>query len=340
VSEFALIGAHSPTSDTIDGIGYIITSRSRTAERTVAKKLLALFLDRLDSSTQNLTRAGPIRQHSLITVYAQCQDPAWTTEGYVQFVGGLDARGSNSIARVTHTTPPATRRCPHFPLCLYVSVQEPCPDRILDDVGGAFGMGAVGGGLWHLLKGMKNAPSGARMRGGIESIRREAPRIGGSFAVWGGLFSTFDCTLVALRKKEDPWNSIAAAALTGGLLQLRTGVRSAAKSAAFGGILLGMIEGVGILLTRVTAPPPAPVPMMEIPGGGQETQGSMGTSSMGQSDGANRTPMPAAEDGTETTKSGWFSGWFGSEQKPSQQPVEDQILRDDGFVPMPDFQKQ
>lgn len=34
-----------------------------------------------------------------------------------------------------------------------------------------------------------------------QAIRREAPRIGGSFAIWGGLFSTFDCTLVAIRKK-------------------------------------------------------------------------------------------------------------------------------------------
>ena len=198
--------------------------------------------------------------------------------------------------------------------------------------GGAFGMGAVGGGLWHLLKGMKNAPSGARMRGGIESIRREAPRIGGSFAVWGGLFSTFDCTLVALRKKEDPWNSIAAAALTGGLLQLRTGVRSAAKSAAFGGILLGMIEGVGILLTRVTAPPPAPVPMMDIPGGGQE----VAQRSSGMPEGTSGVPPPA-DDGAQPGKQGWLSGWFGGEEKPKQ-PVEDQVLRDDGFVPMPDFQ--
>lgn len=45
--------------------------------------------------------------------------------------------------------------------------------RILDDIGGAFGMGAVGGGLWHLLKGMKNSPSGARFRGGID-VRRGA----------------------------------------------------------------------------------------------------------------------------------------------------------------------
>lgn len=66
--------------------------------------------------------------------------------------------------------------------------------------------------------------------------------------------------------QEDPWNSIAAGAMTGGFLSLRTGMRSAAKSAAFGGVLLAMIEGLGILLTRMTAPPPAPPPMMEMAG--------------------------------------------------------------------------
>jgi len=71
--------------------------------------------------------------------------------------------------------------------------------------------------------------------------------------------------LQRLHPQEDPWNSIAAGAMTGGFLQLRTGMRSAAKSAAFGGVLLAMIEGLGILLTRMTAPPPAP-PMMEMAG--------------------------------------------------------------------------
>lgn len=51
--------------------------------------------------------------------------------------------------------------------------QEPCPDRILDDMGGAFGMGAVGGGVWHFLKGVKNSPGNARMRGGLEVIPRQ-----------------------------------------------------------------------------------------------------------------------------------------------------------------------
>jgi mitochondrial import inner membrane translocase subunit TIM17 len=38
--------------------------------------------------------------------------------------------------------------------------------------------------------------------------------------------------------QEDPWNAIGAGALTGGFLQLRHGLKSAAQSAAFGGFLL------------------------------------------------------------------------------------------------------
>ena len=125
--------------------------------------------------------------------------------------------------------------------------REPCPDRILDDIGGAFGMGAVGGGIWHFGKGLYNSPKGisSRFQGGVsvrntysplsthsrgrsatsqandiilfnfliptifasQAVRFEAPRLGGSFAIWGGLFSVFDCTLIAIRKKArlPPW---------------------------------------------------------------------------------------------------------------------------------------
>ncbi|KAI5069053.1 hypothetical protein GOP47_0015354 [Adiantum capillus-veneris] len=122
--------------------------------------------------------------------------------------------------------------------------REPCPDRILDDVGGAFGMGAVGGSAFHFIKGSKNSPKGERLFGGFQAVRMNAPRVGGSFAVWGGIFSTFDCTAVYLRQKEDPWNSIFAGAATGGFLQLRHGARSATRSAIFGGVLLALIEGI------------------------------------------------------------------------------------------------
>ncbi|KAK9916072.1 hypothetical protein WJX75_008241 [Coccomyxa subellipsoidea] len=204
-------------------------------------------------------------------------------------------------------------------------------------------MGAVGGGIWHLVKGSKNSPSGQRMRGGLEAIRREAPRIGGSFAVWGGLFSTFDCTLVAIRHKEDPWNSIAAGALTGGFLQLRTGMRSAAKSAAFGGVLLAMIEGLGILLTRATAPPPAP-PMMEMaPGGAPLPQpGAPQPTPSLQELQAAQAAVESAPEVAEPSSSGgggggFFGGWFGGGGKGKESEAPSGGSFEDSFTPTPQF---
>lgn len=67
------------------------------------------------------------------------------------------------------------------------------------------------------------------------------------------MFSTIDCTLVHFRKKEDPWNSIISGAATGGILAARNGVGAMAGSAIIGGVLLALIEGVGILFTRLSA---------------------------------------------------------------------------------------
>ncbi|XP_064359531.1 mitochondrial import inner membrane translocase subunit Tim17-B isoform X1 [Dromaius novaehollandiae] len=166
--------------------------------------------------------------------------------------------------------------------------REPCPWRIVDDCGGAFTMGVIGGGVFQAVKGFRNAPAVSprprprpprggvslapptagrglipppprqgvrhRLRGSASAVRVRAPQIGGSFAVWGGLFSTIDCGLVRLRGREDPWNSIASGALTGAVLASRSGPLAMVGSAMMGGILLALIEGVGILLTRYTAP--------------------------------------------------------------------------------------
>lgn len=125
-------------------------------------------------------------------------------------------------------------------------------------MGGAFGMGAIGGTIWHFIKGARNSPRGVRARflGAVDNVKVRAPVTGGNFAVWGGLFSTFDCTLQAVRHKEDPWNSIAAGALSGGVLSIRSGLRPALQNAAAGGILLALIEGIGILLHRHSSTQP------------------------------------------------------------------------------------
>jgi mitochondrial import inner membrane translocase subunit TIM17 len=133
--------------------------------------------------------------------------------------------------------------------------REPCPWRIVDDVGGAFCMGSIGGGIWHTIKGARMAPAGARFAGSLSAVQARGPVLGGQFAVWGGLFACCDCTLTAIRQKEDPWNSIMSGAATGGILAARAGPRAMASSALVGGILLALIEGMGIMFTRMMAPP-------------------------------------------------------------------------------------
>ncbi|XP_014291392.1 mitochondrial import inner membrane translocase subunit Tim17-B [Halyomorpha halys] len=133
--------------------------------------------------------------------------------------------------------------------------REPCPWRIVDDVGGAFTMGLIGGSIFQSIKGFRNAPSGfnKRLTGSLAAVKQKGPMLGGSFAVWGGVFSTIDCTLVHFRQKEDPWNSIISAATTGGILAARNGVPAMVGSAVIGGVLLALIEGVGIIFTRLQA---------------------------------------------------------------------------------------
>ena len=93
--------------------------------------------------------------------------------------------------------------------------REPCPWRIVEDAGGAFVFGMVGGLVWHSVGGARNAPRGEVMQQMAYRVKTRVPIVAGSFAVWGLCFSCFDCTFTALRKKEDPWNAILSGAATG-----------------------------------------------------------------------------------------------------------------------------
>ncbi|KAF9606672.1 hypothetical protein IFM89_027716 [Coptis chinensis] len=108
--------------------------------------------------------------------------------------------------------------------------REPCPDRILDDLGGAFSMGCVGGSVFHFIKGAKNSPLGDRLSGGFQTARMSAP-------------------LTA----------------TGGFLQMRQGLKVSGKSAVVGGVLLALIEGAGIALNMLFAPNPQNMPIENNP---------------------------------------------------------------------------
>jgi len=129
--------------------------------------------------------------------------------------------------------------------------RDPCPVVILNDFGGAFAMGAVGGTIWHAVKGARNSPRGDRLLGSIAAVKARAPVVGGNFGVWGGMFSTFDCAVKGVRQKEDAWNAIISGFMTGGCLAFRNGPKAALTSAVGCGILLGVFEGVGVMMSRV-----------------------------------------------------------------------------------------
>ena len=93
-----------------------------------------------------------------------------------------------------------------------------------------------------------NAPRRKRIFGGLMHIRNRAPLLGGSFAMWGGCFSSVDCLLLYYRQSDDPLNAIIAGFVTGGVLQIRSGPQSAFKNACIGGVFLALIEGVAIAL--------------------------------------------------------------------------------------------
>lgn len=142
--------------------------------------------------------------------------------------------------------------------------REPCPWRILEDCGAAFAMGCIGGGLFSFWKGYRNSPPGNKLIGSLTAVKARAPVLGGNFAVWGGMYSSFDCVLIAVRDKEDPWNSIGSGALTGAVLAARGGLKTSLGAAIAGGLILALIEGVGIAINRAMSEQFKPV-MPELP---------------------------------------------------------------------------
>ena len=99
------------------------------------------------------------------------------------------------------------------------------------------------------------------MYGGLAQARFRAPKTAVGFASWGLTFSLCECSLVALRKKEDPWNSIMSGATTGFVLALRQGRGAAITSGIVGGVFLAMIEGAGVLMNKMSAEGLKPQPL-------------------------------------------------------------------------------
>jgi len=103
----------------------------------------------------------------------------------------------------------------------------------------------------YFVKGAWNAPKRQRMFSGLTHLRNRAPIMGGTFGLWGGIFSSVDCLLIYYRQKDDPFNAVAAGFVTGGVLAIRGGLAPAFRQAMLGGIILCVIEAVGTLMGAI-----------------------------------------------------------------------------------------
>ena len=101
-----------------------------------------------------------------------------------------------------------------------------------------------------IQSGMWYSPRKERLFGGVMLLKKRAPVLGGSFALWGGLFSMTDCLLIYFRQKEDYINPVIAGFVTGGILAIRAGTRIAFRNAVFGGLILGCIQMVEIVMLK------------------------------------------------------------------------------------------
>ncbi|VAH28154.1 unnamed protein product [Triticum turgidum subsp. durum] len=175
-------------------------------------------------------------------------------------------------------------------------------------------MGAVGGSVYHFLKGLRNSPNGARITGGMQAARMNAPQLGGSFAVWGTLFSTFHCTSAYVRRKEDPWNSIIVA----------------------GGFFLALIEGAGLMANRF-----APQMLPPLPADDPNMAAAISTGG-GGFPGLPQPVVSPAEVPSSSSGGSWFGGLFGKkeEKKPSGSTGMSEILEsfETPSPPIPSFE--
>lgn len=81
-------------------------------------------------------------------------------------------------------------------------------------------------------------------------MKKRAPILAGSFAMWAGLYSLTECTLIGIRNTDDAFNKIASGAVTGGALAIRAGPRIAMKNALIGGIFLGAIVLFEVIMIK------------------------------------------------------------------------------------------
>lgn len=135
----------------------------------------------------------------------------------------------------------------------------PAVERVIDTTGGAFGMGCIGGFLWHGVQSFRNFPKGQRLAGSLATASTKAPTLGGHFAQWAAVYSSVECVITQRHgtpNSRTAMDGIASGFFTAGILSARFGTKIAGRTAVVGGLVLAVVEAVAYSFRRTPHQPP------------------------------------------------------------------------------------
>jgi hypothetical protein len=132
-------------------------------------------------STGRLTHRTPGARAPTLEEYRPAARPAGqaAAASRTKLLAAAMARVRAILGSLSASAGGVHESCPRPAPAMSVQERDPCPHRILDDIGGAFAMGAIGGGIWNSVKGARNSPRGERLQGSVSAVRARAPILGG-----------------------------------------------------------------------------------------------------------------------------------------------------------------
>ncbi|CAI9778375.1 unnamed protein product [Fraxinus pennsylvanica] len=143
-----------------------------------------------------------------------------------------------------------------------MACDKPWFDHLVDRTGDYFCWGLVGGSAVDMLKGMCNSLKGERLIWGSQAVRMSAA-CASHCAAYGGLCSVLKSSMIYVRQKDDPWNSILPEAAAAGFLQIRQGLGPASRTALIFGLGMSLVQGYLIVENKLKSNVESPQPDFE-----------------------------------------------------------------------------
>jgi import inner membrane translocase subunit TIM17 len=130
----------------------------------------------------------------------------------------------------------------------------PYPYFIIDGAGACFAAGAIGGSVYHFIKGLYNSPNGRRIAAGAQAARINAPLLGGRLAFYCVVVEAFRYATISARKKDDIWSFVLPGLAAGICVPVGRGPRAIGISAIGGLCAATTVFGTSFYVRHIGYP--------------------------------------------------------------------------------------